>query len=305
MKKIFSLVLFILFSLYMICGVGVSHVNAATFTTKDFSYDDEVWERIPGVYSDWKNYSKTGGLGTISVDFLILRNKNKTPNYDYYSVFQVAKIYLKEDYEDPIMKTYNNNMIDQVWLNGGLTLTSDVNAYNSSFELYEYGPEQLFPEKTYKTEVSAGVEFGVGAEGTSLGGDISATSSESWIYTGRDIEDKSRPTDGIVKTRYRYHSVEKGETEPRCSEWWYCVDNFEDVGVKELMYSMDYNSSWDTFNNTITERQSFVIKVPKNTPFVVFKLEAYFTQLWIDYAWVNENEIHQDKAFVIVSISTC
>jgi hypothetical protein len=299
MKRKIIVVLLMVMTLFLAVNT-TEKVEASTVSDKGFSYDNDVWETIPGYYSDWQDFSGTNDIGEVNVEYLILRNTTSSEYYNYYLVLQVAHINLKAAYEDP---TFKYSGFKDVWVNGGLTLQTDVDKLDAWQELYEYSPEQLFTEKSYKTEISASVEFGVEGDTTSVGAGISVTSGVSWVSDGRDIENKSRVSDELVKTRYRYDTAFEGDS---YWKWWDLVGPEENISGTESFGNLSFDvDKYDEFNNTITERQAFVVRTLKTRSYFKIELEAYFTHINYDWDWINEQIIHQGKATRTISIANC
>ena len=126
---------------------------------------------------------------------------------------------------------------------------------------------------------------------------------------GRYVEDFSLPTDAsdVVKTIYRYDVIDGTD--------WMTLFDFDDLGkdsVKMFPFlgtdRVPNSDFYQSYQQTITERQSFVVRVPKNTSTIYLKLEATYVQIYFDESlWTTASKLYFDinKATKTITLSSC
>jgi hypothetical protein len=310
MKK---LIVLVCLSLITVLGFSFNRIEVEAYTVPSsygFSYDNAVWEPCPGAYADWRTITDESDYGSITLHYRILKNAQDVDYYNYFLIMEHVEIALFEEYQTGDTVWWSNSGYKDLWLNGGIMLRTDVDQYMSNAELYEYSPQADLQEYSYSTSTTASLDFGLEANSngevtTSLGVGISATASTSWTTDGRYVENFSVSSSDVVKTIYRYDVLENRN--------WQDVYDFTDLGLHSKSTYWNFPSLGpdedliDNFQQSIVERQSYVIKVPKNQT-ILLNLEVYYVQLYFDEAFINDwskTYFSNNKKNVTIYMSTC
>jgi len=244
------------------------------------------------------------------VYYKVLKNNHYTSDYNYYLFLISAEISLYEEYQTGVTNWWYSTGYDDLWLNAGIQLRTDVNALTPSAALFEYSPAVGdLQEYSYTTSTTASVDFGLTAnsEGvvtTSLGGGISATSSTSWVTDGRSVENFSITGSGIAKTVYKYDVLENYDWQ---TLYDFGSDNLYDEGMFPLFGDsiVPDPDLIQSFQQTIVEKQSFVVKVPKYTT-LCLNLGVYYVQIYFDETfWAGTTYFSVNQKNIPVIIGGC
>jgi len=310
MKKI---IVFTFLGLIFSLGFAFHQKEVEAYTIPSsygFSYDNDVWEPCSGAYSDWRTVTDESDYGSVTLHYRVLRNAHEVENYVYYLIMEHVEIALYEENQTGNTVWWSPSGYKDLWLNAGIMLRTDVNQYMDNAELYEYSPQADLQEYSYSTSTTASLDFGLEANSngevtTSLGVGISATASTSWSTDGRYVENFSLSSSDVVKTVYRYDVL--------MNRNWQDVYNFDDLGLhsKSTYWNLPNlapdKDLIDNFQQSIVERQSYVVKVPKRQT-LLLNLEVYYVQLYFDEAFLNhlsKTYFSNNKKNVTIYMSSC